>query len=91
MIDEQAWWAVEAALPIGMVVEYVVELSAPFGIFVKIPEVPDARAVVDAISFRPGGEIVDPEQWPAPGEAFQAVVVDHVEHNCQIKLRVGPA
>jgi ribosomal protein S1 len=89
MIDEQTWNAAKAGLPLGTKVSAVIVLHTPFGMFVQVPEVPDARVLIDAIAYLPSGGPVDPEQWPKPGETVDAVVVDHVENDREVKLRVG--
>ncbi|GHF30439.1 RNA-binding protein [Streptomyces morookaense] len=90
MIDETTWTEAKEAFPIGSSVQGEVLTNRSFGFFVKLPGNPDAVAVVDAISYIPHGVPVDAALWPKPGQKISAEVVDHAEHNRQIKLRVGP-
>ncbi|MER6383721.1 hypothetical protein [Streptomyces sp. NPDC001250] len=56
--------------------------------FVEVPDFPNVSVVVDAVSYTPHGKIVDSTEWPTIGSLVEGVVVDHVEHNREIKLRV---
>ncbi|MEV5774365.1 hypothetical protein AB0L49_24410 [Streptomyces antimycoticus] len=89
MINESKWLEAKSRIPVGVRVSGIVEKRLPFGIFVKLDDFPDVPAVVDAISYLPDDAPVDPEDWPVEGEVLTATVVDHAEHNRQIKLRVG--
>lgn len=66
----------------------VVKKSYPFGMFIEIPDFPEISVVVDAASYAPNGEIIGSEYWPEVGSPIEGVVVDHVEHNRQVKLHV---
>ena len=85
-----SWDAVKAALPLGSVVHGAVERVVPFGFFVRIDGYPDVRALIDRISFRPGGRGVTDENWPVERDTVEAVVVEHRDDHHQVKLRVGP-
>ncbi|GAA0466272.1 hypothetical protein GCM10009544_30690 [Streptomyces stramineus] len=91
MIDDATWAAIKEHFPIDSHVDGIVETQRPFGFFVKFSDFPDAVAVVDAIAYLPHGAPVAPTAWPAPGNHVAAKVVDHSEHNRQIKLRVEKA
>lgn len=71
-----------------MRVHGIVKKAYPFGMFVAVAEFPDVTVTVDAASYAPKGEITSAEQWPPIGSPIEGVVVDHVEHNHQVKLRV---
>ncbi|MEV5296574.1 RNA-binding protein [Amycolatopsis methanolica] len=88
--DERAEWAAaKERFPIGSAVAAVVEQHLPFGMVVTLPG--GLPALIDAISYRPGGEdVFDHSKWPATGESIEAVVADHRDRNRQIQLRVGP-
>ncbi|MFB6606206.1 RNA-binding protein [Streptomyces noursei] len=89
MIGDQVWRDAKQALPFGSQVEATVLRHLPFGFFVEITDFPEVAAVVDGISYFRAGEVADLADWPAVGDVIQGVVVDHVEHNRQVKLRVG--
>lgn len=80
MDDAQEWHRAKSTFPIGSEVEVVVEKLMPFGMFVRLPGTPNVSAVIDAITYRPGGEdVLDHSRWPAEGAKITAVVADHVE------------
>ncbi|MFD1145581.1 RNA-binding protein [Saccharothrix hoggarensis] len=91
MNETAEWERVKSRLPMGAEVRGTVLVHAPFGIFVDLAEAPGANAVLDGIDYRPGGEPVGPDGWPPKGAPIEAVVVDHVDENRQLKLRVGPS
>jgi ribosomal protein S1 len=84
------WAAVKVALPLGAPVTATVERVVPFGFFVKITGHPGVRAVIDRISYHPGGAEPGPDQWPVEGDPVEAVVSQHKDDDRQLKLRVGP-
>lgn len=86
---DQAWSDAKRLLPFGTPVQGILEKVYPFGMFVRVAEFPNVKFVVDAVSYAPNGEIVDSRKWPAIGSSIEGVVVDHVEHNWEIKLHVG--
>ncbi|MGW0289283.1 hypothetical protein [Streptomyces tuirus] len=49
---------------------------------------PGVLAVVDAASFLSDGVVAPQTDWPGVGSALAARVIDHSEHNRQVKLRV---
>ncbi|GAA3805639.1 MULTISPECIES: S1 RNA-binding domain protein [Amycolatopsis] len=89
MMNDAEWAAAKERFPIGSVVEAVVAEHLPFGMIVTLPgEVP---ALIDAISYRPGGEdVFDHSKWPAVGEPVHGTIADHRDRNRQIQVRVGP-
>ncbi|MFJ8813242.1 RNA-binding protein [Amycolatopsis thermoflava] len=89
MMNDAEWAAAKERFPIGAAVAAVVEQHLPFGMVVTLPG--GLPALIDAISYRPGGEdVFDHSKWPATGESIEAVVADHRDRNRQIQLRVGP-
>jgi len=94
VIDEKAWATAKDAWPIGTtVVSVVVERKVPFGLFVKLPGLDGVTGVIEIVDYRPGGiDIAGTEALPGPGALIDdAVVIEHTEHNREIKLRVGPS
>lgn len=85
---DRGWQAAKERLPLGLEVWGTVTAKMTFGIVLRLDDVPDVASVVDAISYRPRG---DQAELPDPGARVHGVVVDHAEHNWQIKVRVGPA
>ncbi|MGZ3142266.1 hypothetical protein ACVDFE_09780 [Lentzea chajnantorensis] len=61
-----------------------------FGLFLTFDEVPNATGFVDALSYRPQGVSLSPEELPEAGSRIRGLVVEHSEHNKQIRVRVGP-
>ncbi|MGX1548543.1 hypothetical protein [Streptomyces adustus] len=89
MNRDQEWGEAKQRLPFGMLVQGTVLKVFPFGMFVHVSEFSSVKFVIDAVSYRPNGMVIDPAQWPAIGSSIEGVVVDHVEHNREIKLSVG--
>lgn len=89
MIEKKVWDDLKRDLPRGTRVSGTVVVRRPFGFFLKLSEYPDAIALVDAISYLPRGEPVDPSEWPEEGAVIDATVVDHVESDREIKLQVS--
>lgn len=90
MIDDQAWEEAKRKLPFGVRAQGAVVRHSGFGFFVRLSEFPEVTAVVDAISNLPHGQTTPRTEWPVTGEMIEGTVVDHVEHNHEIKLRVEP-
>jgi ribosomal protein S1 len=85
---DEEWEEAKSSLPFGARVRGLIEQHYSFGMLIRLPDFPEVRAVVDAASYTPTGEIRDSTHWPEVGMPIEAVVVDHAEHNRQIKLRV---
>ncbi|MFF3742651.1 hypothetical protein [Streptomyces kronopolitis] len=90
MINDQEWEEAKRELPFGVRTQGSVVRHSGFGFFVQLSKFPDVAAVVDAISYLPCGQMAPRAEWPAIGETIEGTVVDHVEHNHEIKLRVEP-
>ncbi|WP_175647503.1 hypothetical protein [Streptomyces cyaneochromogenes] len=78
----RAWSATVAALPVGTAVTGKVIGRQPFGVFVEIDGVPDAVGLAE-IFGSPSGTVP-----PPLGFAISGSVVDHAEHNFQVRLRL---
>jgi len=92
MSDADAVWlsSVTEAVPLGTRVVGVVTERHTFGFFVKLDDHPDIRAIVEINNYRPYGSPVPPEGLPPTGARVDAIVVDHVEVNHQVRLRMSP-
>jgi ribosomal protein S1 len=77
----RAWPETAAALPVGTKVTGRVIARMPFGIFVEIDGHPDALGLMETPNFPRGAEL------PTIGATVDGVVVDHVAHNWQLRLR----
>jgi hypothetical protein len=94
--DEQGWRGVRKKLAVGSRVTGTVARHEAFGFFVTLDQLPEVRAIVELPNYRPRGAVpsfgpdgsvasLDPP-YPPIGTRVEAVVVDHVEHNRQIRL-----
>nr|WP_082535625.1 hypothetical protein [Nonomuraea pusilla] len=52
----------------------------PFGVFVRIRGVPDAVGLAEVVGMPPDSEL------PQLGAQVEGRVVDHVEHNHQVRI-----
>ncbi len=77
-----AWPATKAGLPIGTTVTGKVIGRQPFGVFVHIDGVPDALGLAEVFAA-PHDTVPPPLGFLITGH-----VVDHADHNCQIRLRL---
>ncbi|MFF4014314.1 hypothetical protein [Streptomyces sp. NPDC001843] len=78
----RAWPATVTALPVGAAVTGKVIGRQPFGVFVAIDGVPEAVGLAE-IHGSPRGTVP-----PPLGFAISGSVVDHAEHNFQVRLRL---
>ena len=78
------WELTKARFPIGSTVEGEVIHVEPYGVFVTIPECP-VQAVLLVTELEDGERSFDLSEYPAIGSRVQAVVVDLVEHNHQLR------
>jgi ribosomal protein S1 len=85
MRSEHEWQAAKADFPIGSIVEGEVVHIEPFGVFVAIPGCA-VHAVLLVTEFEDGDRRFNLSDYPAVGSPVRAVVVDHVEHNQQLRL-----
>lgn len=79
---EEVWTATLAALPLGTSVAGEVVARQPFGVFIRVDGVPNAMALAE-ITAMPEG--MGP---PALGVRIRGEVIDHVEHNHQVRVRL---
>ncbi len=76
-----AWEATCRALPVGTLVTGEVVGRQPFGVFLTIDGVPDAIGLAEIDTMPREAEL------PQLGERLHGQVVDHVDHNCQVRIR----
>ena len=88
MTDDARWTDIKRSLPVGKEVTGRVARTMPFGLVIDLDGHPGVLAVVDAASFLSGGAVAPQSDWPGVGSALGARVIDHSEHNRQVKLRV---
>ncbi|WP_432178252.1 hypothetical protein [Streptomyces sp. NBC_00063] len=79
---EEVWTATLAALPLGASVTGEVIARQPFGVFIRVDGVPNAMALAEIAAI--------PEEMglPALGTHIRGEVIDHVEHNHQVRVRL---
>ena len=77
-----AWSATCRALPLGTQITGEVIGRRPFGVFLRIDEVPDAIGLAEIISMPREAAL------PQLGEQVRGEVVGHADHNCQVRIRL---
>lgn len=68
----------------GAVVTGQVDARRPFGVFITIDGHPDALGLMEITRLPRGMDL------PDPGARVDAVVIDHAEHNWQVRLAPTP-
>ncbi|MCX5557347.1 hypothetical protein [Streptomyces sp. NBC_00038] len=79
---EEVWTATLAGLPLGASVAGEVIARQPFGVFIRVDGVPDAMGLAEIIAMPEGMGL------PALGVRIRGEVIDHVEHNHQVRVRL---
>lgn len=79
------WTMSKLRFPIGAHVTGVIIRVEPFGVFVAIPEC-EVHAVLLVTEFEDGTRSFNLSDYPQVGTLVSAIVVDHVEHNHQLRL-----
>lgn len=82
------WAATERQFPIGSTVTGTVDKVAPFGIFISVEGVHHGAAFADVAGMHHGGADGSTVIWPEVGDSVTGVVVEHTEHNHQLKLHL---
>ncbi len=77
-----AWSATCQALPLGAQITGEVIGRRPFGVFLRIDEVPDAIGLAEIISMPREAAL------PQLGERVRGEVLGHTDHNCQVRVRL---
>jgi hypothetical protein len=89
MNDAAGWEEVKRSLPVGSMVSGVVTKHAPFGVFIKISDVP-FDGLIQITDFKDAGRMT-PVEFPAIGSILRAVVLGFKETGRQIWLGVRPS
>ncbi|KES06540.1 hypothetical protein BU52_14080 [Streptomyces toyocaensis] len=79
----RAWPATVAAQPVGTRVTGQVIERRPFGVFLRIDEVPLAVGLADIGSMPSGASL------PVQGDRIRGEVVWHTDHNHQVRVRLS--
>ena len=82
---KRSWSASRSTLPAGKRVQACVLVRMPFGVFVEIDGHPDALGLMEITTFPRGSKL------PTVDGYLDAVVVDHSDHNWQVRLRPAEA
>nr|BFF00375.1 hypothetical protein GCM10020241_20500 [Streptoalloteichus tenebrarius] len=61
---DEEWDRAKRLFPVGSAVEVEIERHVPFGMFATPPGLPGVAALIDLVSYRPGGESVCRSEWP---------------------------
>ncbi|MFB7217838.1 hypothetical protein [Streptomyces sp. NPDC056227] len=84
----EEWAAVKRKFPYGSTVHGTVDEVAPFGIFISVEGVHHGEAFADVAGMHHGGADGSTVIWPEVGDSVTGVVVEHTEHNHQLKLHL---
>ncbi|WP_406355433.1 hypothetical protein OHB56_23120 [Streptomyces sp. NBC_01635] len=79
----QEWPATVAALPVGTRITGQVVDCQPFGVFIRIDDVPNALGLADIGSMPPGASL------PALGAQVSGKVVWHTDYNYEVRIRLS--
>ncbi|MFB9907478.1 hypothetical protein [Allokutzneria oryzae] len=89
MDEKKAWSQAVADFPFGSRVSGSVVRVMPFGLIVDVADAPNVKFVADAIDVRGrGGEVIGVDGFRV-GDVVAGVIVDHVAHNLEIKMRIA--
>ncbi|WP_338672157.1 hypothetical protein V1460_03960 [Streptomyces sp. SCSIO 30461] len=90
MTRDTTWKETKERYPIGSIASGVVEAKFAFGVFLKLDHASNAKGFIDLISYNPPGlEKVPGNELPEIGETVTGTVVELVDRDRQIRLRVG--
>ncbi|MFE7327551.1 hypothetical protein ACFU8W_21625 [Streptomyces sp. NPDC057565] len=87
-MTSEEWDAAKRKYPYGSTVHGAVDEVTPFGIFISVEGVQGSCTFADVAGMRHGGADGSTVIWPELGEAVTGVVVEHTEHNHQLKLHL---
>ncbi|MFE3144464.1 hypothetical protein [Streptomyces scopuliridis] len=82
------WAAAKRKFPYESTVNGTVEEVAPFGIFISVEGLQSSEAFADVAGMHHGGFDGSTVIWPEVGDSVTGVVVEHTEHNHQLKLHL---
>ena len=77
------WSATVTALPVGTHITGQVIDRRPFGVFIRIDDVPNALGLADIGSMPNGASL------PAQGAQISGKVVWHTDHSYQVRIRLS--
>ncbi|MGW7102527.1 hypothetical protein [Streptomyces sp. NPDC054838] len=89
MTDEPSWENIKQAHPLGAQRRGRVRARFPFGVFLEIEQDPAVKVFMDVASYAPDTNPGDVVPLPPVGSIVEGVVVDHVDRDQQIRIRVG--
>lgn len=89
MKNENAWREVKSAYPVGSPICGRVKVRYPHGVFLEVDDLPEATVFVDVVSYNPGDVVSKPVRLPEVGESVEGIVVQYVERDRQVRVRVG--
>jgi ribosomal protein S1 len=87
--SENAWHEAKIAYPVGSLISGRVKVRYPYGVFLEVEDLPEVTVFVDVVSYNPGNSASEPVQLPEVGEPVEGVVVQHVDRDRQVRVRVG--
>ncbi|MEU6805183.1 hypothetical protein [Streptomyces neyagawaensis] len=89
MSEDRTWSEAKAAYPVGARLRGTVQVKRPFGLFLKVEDVPETVVFLDIGSYNPDDAQDSPPSLPEPGDTVEGVVVRHVDRDRQLRIRVG--
>jgi ribosomal protein S1 len=88
-VPDEAWAAIQQDCPPGTLVSGRVLAHLPMGYFLALPG--GNVGQVEIVSIREQGVPVSEADYPAVGTEIEAVVVQFVPHNRQVRLSTRPS
>jgi ribosomal protein S1 len=88
-VSDDAWAAIQDECPAGTRIRGHVLAHLPMGYFVALPR--GNVGQVEIVSIKERGEPVSEADYPEVGSEIQAVVVQFVSHNRQVRLSTRPS
>ncbi|MFJ6634535.1 hypothetical protein ACIQMR_24565 [Streptomyces sp. NPDC091376] len=90
MTNEHAWQEAKRRYPLGASARGKVKARFNFGVFLTLEGAPDVNGFIDLSSYNPSTTEEDPPTpLPEVGEIVEGTVVDLVDRDKQIRIRVG--
>lgn len=83
------WAATKQKYPVGSALTGTVESAAPFGIFVTAEGTRPYGVVADLAGMHKDPADDSVVIWPEVGDIITGVVVEHSEHNEQLKIHLA--
>ncbi|TFE48155.1 hypothetical protein E3E14_18865 [Streptomyces sp. ICN441] len=90
MTSDHAWQEAKQRYPVGTRARGQVKAKFNFGVFLTLDGAPDVNGFVDLSSYNPSTtEKGAPTSLPEVGETVEGTVVDLIDRDKQIRIRVG--